>query len=362
MNIRLMAIAAVLVLAACVAQAGEEGEEVKIKGKPLSTLIKQLTGTNRGLQVRAARALAGAPEGARPKVTEKLIPILKSDRENDRFAAAQTLGEYGPAAKAAVPNLLPMLEGTQFERNRAAAAKALGLILEDSKESEEIENITKKLIAIFRDQYPDVQREAVKACGMIGPAAKACIPHLKEPMVFTLGNVARDEPYRLVRRAACWTLGRMGPLAKGYIDQLIAKMHGEGLKVPEAPWAIGCIGAIHENVVPNVMDFLEKAGRDWRHSPESKLNAWQALTKFGAKSAPAVPLIARYLREGIGTGEPPDVFIEWFKILGAVGPKAKEALPGVKKWAETKKAPGGWEKEKFEELRKEAAAAADKMK
>ncbi len=353
-------LAAVLIVAACFAHAGEE--EVKIKGKPLATWIEQLTGSNRGLQVRAARALSEAPEAVRPKVTEKLIPILKSDRENDRFAAAQTLGDYGPAAKVAVPNLLPMLEGTQFERNRAAAAKALGLILKDSKESKEIEDITKKLIAIFRDQYPDVQREAVKACGMIGPAAKVCIPHLKEPMVFTLGNVARDEPYRQVRSATCWTLGRMGPLAKGYIDQLISKMHGEGGSVPEAPWAIGCIGAIHENVVPNIVDFIEKSGRDWRHSPESKLNAWQALTKFGTKSEPAVPLIARYLREGVGTAEPPDVFIEWFRILGAVGPKAKEALPGVKKWADTKKAPGGWDKEKFEELRKEAAAAADKMK
>jgi hypothetical protein len=87
-----------------------------------------------------------------------------------------------------------------------------------------------------------------------------------------------------------------------------------------------------------------------------------ALRKFGAKSEPAVPLIARYLREGIGTEESPDVFIEWFKILGAVGPKAKEALPGVKKWAEKKKAPGGWDKEKFDKLRKEAAAAADKIK
>jgi hypothetical protein len=362
MNIRhvLGVVASVLVLGACVVEAGEE--EVRIKGKPLSTLIKQLTGTNRGLQVRAARALAAAPEEVRPKVAEKLIPILKSKRENDRFAAAQTLGQYGPAAKAAVPNLLPMLEGTQYERNRAGAAKALGLILKDSEPSPEIENVTKKLIAIFRDQYPDVQRESVKACGMIGPAAKACIPHLVEPLQFTLGNVGRDNPYKLVRRATAWTLGRMGPLAKGYIDRLIAKMHAEGRIMPEVPEAIGRIGCTHENVVPNMVDFLEKMGRDWRHSPESKMNTWIALEKFGEKSAPAVPLIARYLREGVGTGEPPELFIQWFKVLSAIGPKAKDALPGVKKWANAKKAPGGWDKEKFDELRKGAAAAADKMK
>ena len=337
-------------------------DDPTIKGRKLSRWVSQLRSRNIGLQMRASRALRRAPEELRPRIIPKLLPILKSDRENDRYAAAQVLGDYGPAAKAAVPSLLLMLEGTQFERNRAAAAKALGQMLKDAKPSEEIERVTKKLMSVFRDRFHDVQREAVKACGMIGPAAKACIPALKDPLVVTIGRVARDEPNRKTRRAACWTLGRMGPLAKDYIDRLISKMHEEGKEVPEAAEAIGCIGAIHENVVPNMVDFLEKMGRDWRHSPASKMNGWVALRKFGAKSEPAVPLIARYLREGVGTEEPPDVFIEWFRILRAVGPKAKEALPGARKWADAKRAPGGWTKEKLAEVRKEAAAAVDAMK
>jgi hypothetical protein len=42
------------------------------------------------------------------------------------FVAAQILGVYGPLSRVAVPDLLPMLKGTQYERNRTTAAKALG--------------------------------------------------------------------------------------------------------------------------------------------------------------------------------------------------------------------------------------------
>ena len=354
----LVLLAAILVLHPYPARAGEE--EVKIKGKPLSTWITQLTGGNRGLQVRAARALSEAPEDVRPKVAEKLIPILKSERENDRFAAAQTLGDYGSAAKAAVPNLLPMLEGTQFERNRAAAAKALGQILKDSEPSEEIEDVTRKLIAVFGDKYPDVRREAVKACGMIGPPAKECLKHLVKPLEDNRRGGSQDVPFAQVRAASAWTLGRMGPLSKDYIDRLIALMHVDGMATMIE--AIGCIGAVHENVVPNIVDWLEKKGRDWRHAPKSKMAAWVALTKFGEKSAPAVPFLARYLRGGVGREEPAELFIQWFKLVRAIGPKAKEALPGVQKWVDAKNVPRGWSKEKLEEVKKEAALTVEKLK
>ncbi|MFC1672433.1 HEAT repeat domain-containing protein, partial [Planctomycetota bacterium] len=149
-------------LAVSVAPAGEE-EVIKIKGKTLDQLIKQLDSPNRGLQVRAGRALSEAPKKIWEKIVPKLIPLLEADRENLRFIAAQTLGNYGPVARAAVPRLVPLLKGTQFERNRAAAAKALGLILLDAKESPEVTEVAKALVAKFNedyDQYSDVRRES----------------------------------------------------------------------------------------------------------------------------------------------------------------------------------------------------------
>ncbi|MBA4387949.1 MAG: hypothetical protein C0404_08200 [Verrucomicrobia bacterium] len=62
--------------------------------------------------------------------------------------------------------------------NRAAAAKALGQILKDSKPDKEVDEVTAALIEAFKDSYPDVRRESATTCGLIGPAAKACIPHM----------------------------------------------------------------------------------------------------------------------------------------------------------------------------------------
>jgi HEAT repeat protein len=108
------------------------GDDPQIGDKPLSELAKQLRSDNRGLQLRAAKALTNAPVELKPIIMPKVLPLLKSERENDKFVAAQVLGECGPVARTAVPDLLPMLEGTHFERNRAAAAKALGQIPKDS--------------------------------------------------------------------------------------------------------------------------------------------------------------------------------------------------------------------------------------
>jgi hypothetical protein len=328
---------AILLIAAVAVPFGvaRADDEPTIDGKPLSVWLKRIRGSNRGLQVRAARALAEAPEEARPKIVKALIPVLKSDRQNDRFVAAQVLGECGALAREAVPNLLPMLEGTQFERNRAAAAKALGQILEDAKPSEEIEKVTQKLISVFKDRYPDVRREAVRACGMIGPAAKSCVDHLPsrcdDSGVSCFG----------VRSAAAWTMGRMGRHAEKHIDKLISVLHRDGQRLPTIVQAIGRIGPVHENVLPNIIDVMEEGaksswnnGKPMGHWPFGKA-AMGALREFGPKAAPALPFLMRLLPKKSGSSKVNvranlTVITEVTRTIGAIGPAAKEAVPQLK--------------------------------
>ena len=309
-----------------------QGDDPVIADRPLSQWMQQLRGENRGLQVRAARVLAEAPTNARPTVIEQVIPVLKSARENDRFVAAQVLGEYGSAARAAVSHLLPMLNGTQYERNRAAAAKALGEILKDEPPSDEVAEVVAALIkkidsAGEYDKYTDVRREAVRALGMIGPTAKPCIPKLVRVITEFLDGVgsSQDQEYRLVRRAAAWTCGRMGPLAAQHIDLLISRMHTEGESCPEIVEAIGQIGLVHANVIPNIMDRIESSGRPG-DSPTFKVAAFAVLGRFGEKSAAAVPLIRRMLKNTVGNSPMP-IKIAMVKALGAIGPAAKDAAP-----------------------------------
>jgi HEAT repeat protein len=327
-----------------------------LEGKALSQWVVQLRSDNRGLQLRAAQALSRAPAEMQPAIVPQLLPLLKSERENDKFVAAQTLGEYGPAARAAIPDLLPMLGGTQYERNRAAAAKALGQILsaegrsacggKDAQPGDEAEKVTQALIAVFEDKYSDVRREAVTACGTIGPAAKSCIPHLPRRLVDrTLVPhpwIEQDER-SLVERAAAWTAGRMGPLAAEHIDRLIALMHGRSY--PEVVEAIGRIGPVHENVARNVTDRMEKVMNTHdlllgeRKAGEYVPACFAALETFGPKAAAAVPLMARLLAEQPREYGGPHIPLLALKVLGAVGRGAAEAVPDIEKLAAATKDP-----------------------
>lgn len=253
------------------AAAGFAGEDAKIKGKPLSKWISQLKSTNRGLQVRASRALAEAPKELHERIIPEVIPLLASDRKNDRAFAAQVLGAYGPAARAAVPHLLPLFKDDQFERNRTSAAEALGYILADAKSDKEVDGAVAALLSVFDDLYVDVRREAVTACGRIGLAAKACIPHLPDRMEDGKHHAVGDgSANKDVHAAAAWTAGRMGKLSAKHIDLLIAMLHREDRnhRVSErVVTAVGLIGAVHKNVVPNVLDSLEKVIAEGSYGP-----------------------------------------------------------------------------------------------
>jgi HEAT repeat protein len=347
-----------LILASALGAAAEE-KEPRIKGRPLSRWLKQLTGSNRGLQVRAARALSKAPAELHEKIVPKLIPVLRSERENDKFVAAKVLGDYGPAARSAVPDLLPMLKGTQHERNRAAAAKALGQILKDAKPDDEVEKVTQALTSKFNeeyDQYSDVRREAVRALGMIGPAAKSCIPKLTRALT---DFAKHSEQHQMVRQQAAWTCGRMGPLAAKHIDRLITMMHSEGHQLPEIVEAIGNIGPVHENVVSNILDKME-SHTSWQKA------SWVALRKFGKRSAEVVPFAKRFLKNprfyGTRNSEYREsVVVEVLKLLRVVGPSAATCLPEVENLANYKY-PFNEDDAMTPVMRKEAAKTAAILK
>jgi HEAT repeat protein len=371
-----------LAAAICLTGVGfAEEDEPLVAEKPLSHWLKQLRSDNRGFQIRAAQTLVKAPAELHPKIVPQLIPLLKSDRENDRFVAAQALGEYGPTAKAAVPDLLPMLDGTQFERNRAAAAKALGQILKDAQPSEEIEKIAQALTRKFNedyDKYPDVRRESARALGMIGPAAKSCIPKLLRGLT---DFVEHSPDHFSVRMAAAWAAGRMGPDSAGYLDRLISMLHGEIDIATAVVWAIGEIGPINDNVVPNLLNRMEKAlygqfggfrvgpynyivGEITEGTVQEYLDfCFANLAKFGAKSKPAVPLMNRLISEdGFGDAHRIRNSIGAMKVLRAVGPEAADALPALEKAVKITRFDQRIPAATVEVFKKEAAAALAAVK
>jgi hypothetical protein len=375
---RTLYVAGLLLLLPCSGTLRAEEADPAIDGKPLSELVKQLKSENKGLQLRAAKVLVEAPAELRPKMMPRMMELLKSERENDKYVAALVLGQCGPAARAAVPDLLPMLEGTQYERNRAAAAKALGLILKDAKPDEEVEKVAQALAKKFNedyDKYPDVRREAACALGMIGPAAKSCVPKLTAGLTDFQEHSA---DHFTVRMAAAWAAGRMGPASECHMDRLLSMLNSEIDLASAVVWAIGEIGPVKDNVVPNVTNRLEKAligagfrvgAFSYRVGPmtEGTLQEYldccfATLAKFGPKSKSAVPLMNRCISEGDWTA-PHRIrsAIGAFKVLRAVGPEAKEALPAIEKALQVKRFDDRIPAATVEEFKKEAQAALESV-
>lgn len=115
------------------------------------------------------------------KDVQELMVTLKSEKVAERAAAARILGELGPAAKEAVPDL----------------QAALG------------------------DADKDVRRCAARALGDIGRASK--------PAVAALGKTLKDGDAQ-VRQAAAYALGRIGdPGAKPFLEAA-KKDTNEGVK------------------------------------------------------------------------------------------------------------------------------------
>jgi hypothetical protein len=159
----------------------------------------------------------------------------------------------------------------------------------------------------------------------------------------------------------------MGKLAACHVDRLIAIMHGE--RYPQVdPFftaavqdAIGLIGPVHGNVVPNLVDRMEAIAAGTAFHPQHNgamgricyLRSVAALERMGPASASATS----YLKRVIG-GNPfgdREKTLAMVKALGAIGPGAAEAAPELRRIADAKppvKPDAG-----FDELRQAAIAA-----
>ena len=122
-------------------------------------LARLAAGDDRRAREAANKALAKLPADA---VVPLLIPLLTHEDRSVRQAAAARLGAFGPAARAAVPTLIALL-----------------------------------------DQYPH-HLMAVQTLGRIGAGAKQAIPAL-------LALFDRSDPSRELRIAAARAMSGIGP-------------------------------------------------------------------------------------------------------------------------------------------------------
>ena len=157
-------------------------------------------------------------------VVSKLIIKLKDSDWRVRKAAANALGNIGPAAKEAVPALIAALKNSNLIIQNSAK-KALGKIGLEAVPA---------LIAALKDSYWHVREAAADALGNIGPAAKDAVPAL---------IAALKDSNKFVRRATAYALGGIGPVAKEAVPALIVALKDSAWRVRKAAAeALGNIG------------------------------------------------------------------------------------------------------------------------
>jgi len=172
---------------------GKDGALVRLKAS-----LKMPHSPLDGVQVVGSGS--GGPEDVPP-----LLPLLKDREPLTRRAAAEELGQIGPAAQSSVPALTPLLKDTDA-RVRVAAAGATLLI--DPKQGAALDVLT----AALKDAGAAVRRAAAQMLAVLGPPAF--------PSAASLAGLLGDKDED-VRWAAADTLGEFGAAAAPAVPALL---------------------------------------------------------------------------------------------------------------------------------------------
>jgi HEAT repeat protein len=280
-----------------------------------------------------------------------------------RAAAAQALGQIGPAAGEARPALVRALSDPDAQVG-ALAAKALKLL--PAPAAEDIGDLRRAL----REQNPKVRAYALEALKGVGPAAQRALPEIlqalkdRDPALRTvaagiLGTIADDEaitalaearkdPEVTVRRSVVRSLDALRP-APGTIPALIAalddpdeetaRLAGAALKkariTKEDIAALGNMLSQGEaNGRASAAAFLAALGPDARAAKASLIKALKdqdkrvrkhAATALGSLKADAWEVSTKLA--ALLTDEDRGVRKSAIAALGQLGPDAGAATP-----------------------------------
>jgi HEAT repeat protein len=201
-----------------------------------------------------------------------LTTALGHEDASDRLDAAETLGQVGPPARGALPELLKLTEQDRDPLVRIAAAK--GVIGIDPKNDKALPF----LIAATKDTNAKVRQGAIEAIGDVGRGAKSAIPELIKAI--------KDE-IPTVSWAAIDALGQIGPDADSAVPALVKSLKDSGTR-GAAIDSLGLIGVKARDAIPDLERVLR--GDDI----SARWAAASALVRIGGSGVKAG---VRYLAE-----------------------------------------------------------------
>jgi HEAT repeat protein len=204
-------------------------------------------------------------------VARKAVPMLVTELESEhpnRDNSAAALGQFGPAAKDAVPALTKALDDQNICHE---AAKALVRILP-------ADEAVPLFVPRLQELNGSVHQAAAQALGLLGPNAKEATGALIQCL-----NRKRNECF------ACRALARIGTASDAVIPALIEALNSESDNVCHfSAEALGEIGPEAKSAVPVLIQVLNE-----RISDYARLKAAEALGQIGPAANEAIPVLTK---------------------------------------------------------------------
>ncbi len=269
----------------------------------------------------AMRAKASVPEIERNEKMLGLVARLNSNSAKERADAASGLAALGSGARKALPALIATVDdGDPQVRERAI--NALGAIGPFAAQA------VPRLIRVLEDrnQTEDIRWCVVNSLGEIGAPAREAIPAL-------LGLIEKER--RLMKLAAMFALGKIGRGDKRVVLALMKALDNDDNRIQvRATLSLGALAEEHEIVVPALVRLIKKHKSDPDREDLIRCTI-SALKDFKTGAEPAVPVLVEMI---VSPETALELRHEAAKLLGALGPVARDAAPVLSAWAKNNQA------------------------
>lgn len=174
----------------------------------LPGLVAALTDATNDVRREATAALEKiAPQWRQSEAVRTALPGWVAAIKDERLSVSlrtvviEVLGQVGPEAKGAVPELVAVLSDAQSSV-RTAAPRALEKIAPGWRQSEPVRAAIPRWVIALKDTSSSVRVAAAAALGQVGAGARAAVPQLREAL--------KDQD-RAVRQEVAEALGKIRP-------------------------------------------------------------------------------------------------------------------------------------------------------
>jgi HEAT repeat protein len=318
--VRVSLLAVLLVIASAPALAADK-PELRYEGKPLADWVTRFQKADtREQRTAAANAILAFGADAAPAVPA-LIEMLSDLSPTFRYEVIDLLGALGPIAKDARPAILKLRREKKILFVPGAVTGFVA-VFPNSKDA------VPDLIPYLNDTDDDVYVYSA-LCNM-GPAAKDAIPAIRQ---YVLKKLAAKETGKDTTTSGLYSLSELGPDAVPLLIEMLDVHGGYGRMV-----AIGCLEELGPKAIKAAPALVKLLKHD---DAETRYRAAKVLWKLDKNPAVVPALVGLLAAEANIVDDIPawrhskdlksNFAADAAKMLGEIGPDAKEALPALRK-------------------------------